>query len=381
MSFEAGSSLEVSHLGVGGLGVSVETNVRDVESNLDRTNKLIDRKEYFASNPLDENNSEIIEKTSSVCKTILDILAAIVLIASPIIIIAALSTQAFLLAGITAAVALTVFCLLPSETRELIFQWIYASIYEMGILIPTIFLLPIPATWFDPSPTDPLPAPTQRPILIVHGYLHNSSAAHVLRARLKTAGFTHIYAVSLGSPFKSIQEFAKIVQEKAQAIAKETGRADLALVGHSMGGLVSTYYATQLDTEKTVKQVITLATPGQGTVMANFGIGECATQMMYQSDFTKRLNEDIRSDKGAHFALSHLGSKTDVVVPFESAKFDKNDKATIIEIKACGHASFLFSSEVANTVVQQLRIPDPTPTSAVEAEFKVTQEGLRLDQG
>lgn len=82
-----------------------------------------------------------------------------------------------------------------------------------------------------------------------------------------------IYTIDLGSPFLSIEEYAEKVKEKAKQIAHETGHTKLALIGHSMGGLVSAYYAIHLAPEGSIRSVITLGSPMQGTKVAFFGVG------------------------------------------------------------------------------------------------------------
>lgn len=218
-----------------------------------------------------------------------------------------------------------------------------ASIKESIALALAVLSFPINGTSFDPPPEA---AKDKTPILLVHGYLHNSSGWHFMRHQLEQQGLGPIYTINLGGPFDSIEDYAQRVKAKVESI----GCKDLILIGHSMGGLVSSEYATtHAKTDQiNVKAVITLGSPMNGTHIASIGLGQCARQMRhgpantYLTDLHKRISE------AKSVAFYHFGSRTDLVVrPTESALMPG---AQCFEAKNCGHASFLFSREVAEKV-------------------------------
>lgn len=205
---------------------------------------------------------------------------------------------------------------------------------------------PLQASYFEPKP---FIEGVQPPILLVHGYLHNSSAWLYLRRRLKTGGLGPIYTIDLGSPFHTIEEYAEKVRLKAEQIAQETGQRELALIGHSMGGLVSAYYATHIASEGSVPSVITIGSPLQGTKIAVLGIGPCAKQMRYGSDFTKELTQNMALVNTLFF---HIGSKTDFVIRPTSSALLQNPNSRCYEFKSKGHIFYLYSNAVADKILE-----------------------------
>lgn len=193
----------------------------------------------------------------------------------------------------------------------------------------------------------------KRPILLIHGYMHDSSGWIYLKYRLEKAGFGPIYLLNLGNPFLSLSKYAeKVVQMTAQ-INKETQSDSLTLIGHSMGGLVSSWYAIHRAPAGSVDKVITLGTPFDGTVMAYLGLGPNAKEMRRGSEFVRELQKEMEQCDQIQFF--HVASKTDqIILPCRSALFGKN-----VERQYClddiGHMALLFSPRVADQLILWLK--------------------------
>ena len=238
---------------------------------------------------------------------------------------------------------------------------ILCMVGEIASLIAALISYPVPATLFDPRPG----MAETRPILLVHGYLHNSSAWYLFRQRLTKAGHGPIYTINLGSPLHGIEHYAHVLKKKADKIAQETGRQDLTLIGHSMGGIVSCYYAACLAPPDTVKQVFTLGSPLQGTTVADYGYGECTKQMEYTEPPTAFIAELLNGISNTYSVqFCHIGSITDrVVLPPDSAfpPFHKPHIQTY-SLEDVGHLSLLYSKEVTQIVIDELnRDQSPQP--------------------
>jgi triacylglycerol esterase/lipase EstA (alpha/beta hydrolase family) len=189
------------------------------------------------------------------------------------------------------------------------------------------------------------------PILLVHGYLNQAAVWLVFKKRLEALGFGPIYAISLGHPFRSLGSYAEKVKKEAEWISKETGRDDLVLIGHSMGGLVSSWYATQLAPKKTVKSVLTLGSPLNGTPMARIALGPNAREMQRNSGFLKQLKEAMDQDKEILFF--HIATHCDeLVIPGSSALFSENENYLFDDL---GHTALLFSQRVVKQSAYFLR--------------------------
>lgn len=212
----------------------------------------------------------------------------------------------------------------------------------------------------------------QQPIVLVHGYLHNSSGWIYHRHRLNKAGFKNVFTVNLGAiPTKSIAEYAEVLKDRVEEIKKMTGRDDVKLVGHSMGGLVSSYYALNVANQNDVNvtDVITLNSPLQGTKMHIFGVGPCVRDMAYGSPFVKELSKKIASSTKTRFF--HFASKADVVIlPYysalniESEVIARNQNTAHIASNL-GHTAVLFSKKVVDQEIYYLKGNEERSASAV----------------
>lgn len=235
---------------------------------------------------------------------------------------------------------------LPSPLSRAI-HWMRAMLLEALALV-TVALLRIvhllrPA-WHAVGPRE------GRPILLVHGYCNHSSVWIYLRYMLAKASIGPIYTVDLGSPFASLRAHVERLKAKIEEIREETRRSDIVLIGHSMGGLVSTLYAT---TEKNVAQVITIGSPLEGTHIARLALGACGREMRRKSDLLQGLAKKARECSSVCF--HHIASRTDQLVrPVESALLQSNPTHQFL-FEDIGHASMLFSPRVATQLIAWLK--------------------------
>lgn len=193
-----------------------------------------------------------------------------------------------------------------------------------------------------------------RPILLVHGYLNHGSVWTFFKKRLENSGLGPIYAIHLGHPFRSIQEYAQKVKVKADGIAQQTGRKDLVLIGHSMGGLVASFYATHLAPPQTVTDVITIGSPLAGTPMAHIALGPNGREMEPNSELVQNLRAAIAKN-AQQIRFHHIATKSDqLVLPGRSAALSDNNHFIYEDI---GHASLLYSSRVSSKILEWI-----TPT-------------------
>jgi len=204
-----------------------------------------------------------------------------------------------------------------------------------------------PFTFFDPY-HGPHGKSDGQPILMINGYLSFGSTWYYQRQRLVEAGFGPIYTMNVGSG-RSIKTYAEQVRKKIVQIQKATGRKDLILIGHSKGGLVSSYYATHY---KDVTDVVTIGSPLAGTRMAYLGIGHDAYEMRHKSIFHQTLRKKIQEHPQIRFF--HIASEADEVVPLSSALLGENQSQQLI-LKDMGHLGLVFSSRVADQVCSWLK--------------------------
>ncbi|MYM37079.1 alpha/beta fold hydrolase [Duganella sp. FT94W] len=125
------------------------------------------------------------------------------------------------------------------------------------------------------------------PVLLIHGYACNSGYWLPMSKWLARARISH-YGIDLEPPGAAIDEFAPQVHAAVERLCRETGSAQVIIVGHSMGGLVARAYLRRYGAAH-VARVITLGTPHYGTALAHFGPGSNAAQMRRDSDWLNAL--------------------------------------------------------------------------------------------
>lgn len=186
------------------------------------------------------------------------------------------------------------------------------------------------------------------PILLVHGYLNFSSIWLYFGKRLFKSTGRSIYTINLGNPFHSIEDYAKKLQKKALEIEKIEKTEKLILVAHSMGGVVSLFYALHLAKKGSIQKLITLGSPLRGTKLARIGIGKCISQINIGSKFLKELLESFEKD--TELSMFHVATKKDgIVIPYTSCFLDKRPSHHYL-LDNIGHVQMTFSNKIIKKV-------------------------------
>jgi triacylglycerol esterase/lipase EstA (alpha/beta hydrolase family) len=115
------------------------------------------------------------------------------------------------------------------------------------------------------------------PVLLLHGYGCNSGYWTHLAPLLDAARISYA-TLDLEPITGDIDDYLPLVERAADRLLAATGAGQLAVVAHSMGGLVARAWLRKHGTAR-VARVITLGTPHHGTCLASFGVGRNAAQM------------------------------------------------------------------------------------------------------
>ena len=121
------------------------------------------------------------------------------------------------------------------------------------------------------------PASGTTPVILVHGYRCNRGFLLWMRQALEARG--HVVAtLNLEPLLGDIDGYAAQLSKRIDEVLDATGASRVALIGHSMGGLVCLAYLRQHGGSRVAK-LITLGTPFGGSALARFGAGRSALQM------------------------------------------------------------------------------------------------------
>jgi pimeloyl-ACP methyl ester carboxylesterase len=225
---------------------------------------------------------------------------------------------------------------------------------EIAVIPLVVLFYPFTTMQFNPLR---LPKECKRVTLLVHGFCHNSSAWFLIRQQLvnyKELG--PIFTIDLGSPFQSIGDYTKTLDEQIEKIRKMMSYEELEinLVGHSMGGLVCSNYAASLPLGSPVKviKIVTIASPLQGTPIAHVArFCPCAQEMIPNNPFLLNLNTKIQAISKAK-GLFHIGCQVDLIVDKSNTYFVGSQNHR--EITHFGHYACLLAPSTVAYIIEGL---------------------------
>lgn len=198
----------------------------------------------------------------------------------------------------------------------------------------------------------PAHVPAHFPVLLVHGYGCNSGYWSYLIPRLDRARISHA-SVDLEPVLGDIDGYVPLVQKAVEELCRETGAGQVALVAHSMGGLVVRAWMRAHGTAR-VARVITLGSPHHGTGMAKFGRGPNVVQMRCQrgaaSDWLQELGRG--EDPATRALITSIYTHHDnIVSPQTSSQLAG---ARNIAFGGVGHVALGCNDRVLDTVMSEL---------------------------
>lgn len=198
-------------------------------------------------------------------------------------------------------------------------------------------------------PAPPRPGQAARvPVLLVHGYICNYRVWDQLARALHEAGHP-VLAISLEPLFASIDDYAPQAQQAVLRLQQATGARQVALVGHSMGGLVIRAWLRQHGSAD-VDRIITLGTPHQGTRMASWSPTVNAAQMAWHSPWLQALEA---GESQATRQLTHI-----ILTRHDNIVFPQREQvlagASVTEFSGLGHLELCLDKKVTRCLLQKL---------------------------
>ncbi|MHA6760518.1 esterase/lipase family protein [Streptacidiphilus sp. PAMC 29251] len=125
-------------------------------------------------------------------------------------------------------------------------------------------------------PGEPWPLPaarcaheTHRPVLLLHGLFDNQAVFTRMRRSLNADGWEHVHGLNYNLLTVDVRSAAELLGRHVQHTSEVYGGERVAVVGHSLGGLIARYYVQLLGGDALVHTVATLATPHGGTLSAH----------------------------------------------------------------------------------------------------------------
>lgn len=197
-------------------------------------------------------------------------------------------TSLFFAAGLPFAVMILVdtYSGIVSRAHEPPKVWLRSLLgeYRAGIVI---FLFRQPWTTGTPKLLPGHGSVKRIPVVLVHGYMCNHRIWDDVADALRAQGHD-VLAVNLEPLFASIDAYGPIVETAVQALLRHSGQPQVAIVGHSMGGLAARAWLRTYGPQH-VARVITLGTPHVGTKIPQHAPTPNGRQMASGSDWLQQL--------------------------------------------------------------------------------------------
>ena len=221
---------------------------------------------------------------------------------------------------------------------ELLRAWIMETVaFQRAMLAMSIepWRRPAHRVGNDPGQMNP-----PRPVLLIHGVVCNRAVWGVLGNALRNQGFGPVRAIDLEPLMGDIEVHAASVVKELRQLRQDCKGARVAIVAHSMGGLVARA-ALRRGGADDISQIVTLASPHHGTTLACFLHGPPREQMRPDSRWLATLN----LEQEGHFPVpvaSIYSIDDNLVAPPTSAKLEG---ASLFELRGIGHLSHLSARE------------------------------------
>ena len=211
-----------------------------------------------------------------------------------------------------------------------------------------LFVGSMPWAWSASQLRTPAAPASKVPVLLIHGYCCNYGVWRDVAARLQALGHT-VLAINLEPLFSSIDDYAPQVEQAVAQLHAQTGQQRVALVGHSMGGLViRAWMRAYGDTQ--VAFAVTLGSPHQGTQITPHAKLPNARQMVWANDWLQALQDSESPQRRALLRIA-LTEQDAIVFPQSAQTLPGVDTQVFSGI---GHLQLCTDARVFDWLAAQL---------------------------
>jgi triacylglycerol lipase len=207
-----------------------------------------------------------------------------------------------------------------------------------------------------------------RPVLLVHGIIHNRSAFVRLKRRMEKLGWVNIFTLNYSTFHGNVLQMVEELGRKVDMVMRKTDAQQIDIVAHSLGGIVSRTYLTLGEGRGKVRRLVTLGTPHQGTHMSFMAKGLSRGALdadLRVNSYLLRLLNNTELPKTSEIVSIH--SPFDwTVLPADNAHCTGSPCAQIknIQLEYIGHMGLLYSSEAFDAIVRSILLAENFEESA-----------------
>jgi triacylglycerol esterase/lipase EstA (alpha/beta hydrolase family) len=203
-----------------------------------------------------------------------------------------------------------------------------------------------------------LPDDGHAPIIFVHGHGGGPGNFLPMRTYFGRSGRTRTYAFSLlpGEPLEGMAlRLARMIEDVVVVNGLPADTAQVDVVGHSLGGIVSRLALTSKATARRVRTLVTLGSPHHGTDIAYLTREPAVRRLLPDSEIMTRLRTQLPWSSDLPRLVSLWSRRDMLVLPQSSACVPGAEN---VEMRGFTHYSFLLSPRSWSKVFQLLA-PSP----------------------
>ncbi|MBV1935348.1 alpha/beta fold hydrolase [Streptomyces sp. BV286] len=215
--------------------------------------------------------------------------------------------------------------------------------------------------------TTRLPTPEKPPVVLLHGFIDNRSVFVLLRRSLAQHGRQQIESLNYSPLTCDIRAAAELLGRHIEEICERTGRDEVDIVGHSLGGLIARYYVQCLGGDVRVRTLVTLGTPHGGTrVVPLMNAHPIVRQMRPGSGVLDELSKPAPHCRTRF--VSFWSDLDQLMDPLETACIEHPDLlAQNVRVTGIGHLALPVHPAVALGIRQALDVEETTAGAAARA--------------
>lgn len=197
------------------------------------------------------------------------------------------------------------------------------------------------------------------PILLVHGIVDNHTIFSSLERALRRRGFERLRFFDYGLLTSDVRTAATRLASAVDELVSVTGRDQIHIIGHSLGGLIARYYVQRMGGDERVHTLVTLGSPHQGTRLAR--VGQLVPLVRQLTPGSALLTELAQPAANCRTRFLAFWSDLDqLVVPRQNAAIDHPDLAvTNVAVRGVGHMSLTNNRPIATQIAGVLADLNP----------------------
>ena len=196
------------------------------------------------------------------------------------------------------------------------------------------------------APGVPANAATSTPVIFVHGYTGNASNWTTALSVFRAGGFTRLYTYNYNWA-GSNETSAAGLRNMVNSVRSQTGASKVAIVNHSMGGLVTRWYLEELGGSANVSHVASIAGANHGTTFAGACLINISCIEMYPGSlFLLDLADGDETPGSARYGTWYSACDG-VIIPYTSTRLSG---ATNNNVACETHIGFLTNTGVLTQI-------------------------------